>query len=366
MSRTIALHVDGGPAVGLGHAARGLGLAAALAARGWRPSFLIDERSSLGPYIEAHGGRWVACPPTTSALAEACQRLGSEALVVDSYRVDAATLSGLRARLRLVVRFDDVGRHDLPADLVVNGSPAAQALGYPAGGPTRYLLGPAYQVLRPEFAVTTPRAYRASPVSLLVTVGGADPTGVLDDLLAALVAREPPPAPGAHVDVIVGPFGRPPRPDPRARDLRVHRAPHDLRSLMIDADVAVSGGGQTLYELARCGTPTVACCLGEDQRPNVEALARLGVVVAAGRAGEAGWLDRVATAVALLWGDARGRSALGRRAATVVDGRGADRVADAIESSLDGPPVAPLPADAGTLGGGPGGRIMPDGMDGTC
>ena len=54
--------------------------------------------------------------------------------------------------------------------------------------------------------------------------------------------------------------------------MTVHSAPEDMRAIMATADLAVTAGGQTTYELAASGVPAVALCIAENQRPNLAAL----------------------------------------------------------------------------------------------
>jgi len=52
----------------------------------------------------------------------------------------------------------------------------------------------------------------------------------------------------------------------------------EFLELLSDMDVCISAGGQTLYELARVGVPTVGICVAENQRLNVEACHSQGFV----------------------------------------------------------------------------------------
>lgn len=55
---------------------------------------------------------------------------------------------------------------------------------------------------------------------------------------------------------------------------------HEIRALMESSCLAVSAAGGTLTELAFCGTPTIACCIADNQRPNFFAWAQSGAVQA--------------------------------------------------------------------------------------
>jgi spore coat polysaccharide biosynthesis predicted glycosyltransferase SpsG len=105
--------------------------------------------------------------------------------------------------------------------------------------------------------------------------------------------------------------------------------------MMLAADLAVSGAGVTLCELAATATPTVAIALADNQRPNFDAFARAGAAVPAGGAGDPDMIGAIATAVRSLADDAARRRAVGARGRALVDGQGAMRVARAI-----GRPVA--------------------------
>jgi spore coat polysaccharide biosynthesis predicted glycosyltransferase SpsG len=88
---------------------------------------------------------------------------------------------------------------------------------------------------------------------------------------------------------------------------------------MLEADLAVTAAGMTLYECLASGTPVVATCLADNQRPNFEALSRAGLIMR----GE----PLLSKAVLRLAEDAALREALSARGREVVDGKGAPRVA---------------------------------------
>ena len=166
---------------------------------------------------------------------------------------------------------------------------------------------------------------------LLLTVGGADPGAVTERLLSA--ARRA--LPQAAVDVIVGPFAT--RADARRARARehggavvLHEDPKDVRVLMLGADVAISGGGQTLYELAATGTPAVAIRLADNQTLNLRNLQAAGMLLWAGDAGDAD-LETMVTSALMVLAENRGRrTEMSRRGRALVDGRGAARVAAAV------------------------------------
>jgi spore coat polysaccharide biosynthesis predicted glycosyltransferase SpsG len=97
-----------------------------------------------------------------------------------------------------------------------------------------------------------------------------------------------------------------------------------LVELLAAADLVVCGAGGTMVEACAAGVPAAVTVLAPNQAPIARALERAGAVV---RIDDA----EPEAAVAALGGDRARRAELTRAARAAVDGRGADRVAAAIE-----------------------------------
>jgi UDP-2,4-diacetamido-2,4,6-trideoxy-beta-L-altropyranose hydrolase len=322
----ILFRTVGSETIGLGHVRRSLALAEAVRELGGEALFAVAGERRAVDLVRAAGFEAAAVPPDTIAPSLA----GVDGVVVDDYAVAAAELAGL-ARERTVTVIDDLADRELDVQLLVNGSAGAAALAYRTGPCTRRLLGPRFIPLRVEFGEPPARTVAGAVQRLLLTVGGADPGAVTERLLSA--ARRA--LPQAAVDVIVGPFAT------RADALRamarehggavvLHEDPKDVRVLMLGADVAISGGGQTLYELAATGTPAVAIRLADNQTLNLRNLQAAGMLLWAGDAGDAD-LETMVTSALMVLAENRGRrTEMSRRGRALVDGRGAARVAAAV------------------------------------
>lgn len=336
---TVLFRVDAGDGSGLGHLSRCLALAAALGETGLRSAFLVPDHADLLARVRARGFEALGFAPAAlgtpadlKGTAETALRLGCRTVVVDSYHVDESFFQALQATGAAVVAIDDLARHAFPCRLVVNGGAAAERLPYRgSAGDTQFLLGPRYALLRPEFWDGAARPAREAVESILLTVGGSDPHDLLPPLLELLDAL-----PGSFaITAVVGPFSlQAARAKQVARSAQrqvtIVHAPDSLCELMLQADLAVSAAGQTLYELVRLGVPAVAFGLVENQRPNLEALAAAGAIRAAGWASEPGFAAGVVGAAAGLSADAGARRSLAQAAVALLDGQGARRVAAAI------------------------------------
>jgi len=111
-------------------------------------------------------------------------------------------------------------------------------------------------------------------------------------------------------------------------------APHGLRDLMAGADLAISAGGHTLYELAVLGTPTIAVEVFENQAPNIRFLAGEGVVRPAGAIRDDDFDQQLRATVTEVIDDEAARAQLSSAGQRLIDGCGAGRVADEIVRSL--------------------------------
>lgn len=330
----VVMRADGGPGIGLGHVRRCVALAEALRGRGAAVTFVVPDHPALLATVADAG-----FPARTVEAGEAAtlvvtrviaRELGATAVVLDGYDIREDALRTALAPLTVVI--DDLGDRELPVDVVINGNVYAPRLGYRVAPHTLVLTGSRYAILRAELADAPERPVRSRVENVLITLGGGDASGLMPALLST-VARA---VPRAEIDAVLGPLA-PPGLDGAmvaAARTRVHRAPASLRTLMCQADVAVSGGGQTLYELAAVGVPAVAIELAQNQRLNIESLVAVGGTIAAGGASAPDLASRVGGLVAQLDGDPARRQAMARAGRGALDGRGANRVADVLVAKV--------------------------------
>ena len=312
----VMIRAAGGTSAGLGHVRRCLALGKVLKARGF-DVVVLAPCAELANLAAAAGFATVPCGSDEAAIMRIAE--GASILVIDHYHLDMSQLSA-----RLLLAFDDTAQRPTPADVVVNGSPGASAELYVSLGAKRVLPGPAYQVIRGDLKRRDDRDASAPPRRLLVTIGGGDPRAILPFLAKWLGG---PRFLDVRVDLVVGPYAElPDAPD----GITLHKDPANMVDLIAQADIAVSAGGQTLMELLYCGVPTAALCLAENQARNLKSLADESAVLVAGSADDPNWLETLDIAVSKLLTDGGLRTRLSRTAATLVDGKGAERIAEAI------------------------------------
>lgn len=333
---SVLFRVNAGARTGLGHLQRCLSLASALRERGTSSVFLTnDERATLERVAQfgfesrpLSAASWKLEDADETAAAAKASSCGT--VVVDSDEEGEPFLARLRDAGLFVCAVEDNVPHDFPCQLLVNGDAHAKQLTYhSSSGDTRFLLGPEYSMLRQEFWQVPARVARAECRNVLVMLGGDDPNRLMTGIL-----RELDSLPGAFtVTAVIGPFfasqdelkeetGR------LRRRVRLVYAPASVRDLMLEADLAVSAGGQTLYELARVGCPVVAIRTVANQAGQMEAFVQAGVIRSAGRAEDPGVLQAMRDAVNALLADPGARGAMSAAGQRMIDGQGAIRVAE--------------------------------------
>jgi UDP-2,4-diacetamido-2,4,6-trideoxy-beta-L-altropyranose hydrolase len=327
----VAFRTTAGRAIGLGHLRRCLTLAEELTPRGVNSSFWLDGDAEAAELIATAGFSvdWISGdePATSLGLVGRQQPSG---VVVDSYTVDRSYFAALHVAVDSLIVIDDLADRDIEADVVVNGSANAGELLYRTNEDCVRLLGPRYSLLRPAFRGRPPRQLAPRVERVLITLGGSDPDGSMPRVVAEMSAA----LPQAMLDVVVGPlFTTRDQLEQLAQKgsgrITLHLAPANLFSLMDSSDLAISAGGQTLYELAACGVPTVAVCLADNQRGQLTALSTMGVLVNAGSVA-ADNLSRVGSEAARLATDRSLRAMMSAAGQQLVDGWGAERVAAAV------------------------------------
>ncbi len=334
----LLLRADATTAMGSGHVMRCLALAQACQAAGGQASFAL---AAPAPALEA---RLAAenCPATAlsgpagsaadaTATAALAQHVGADWVVADGYQFGAKYQQALKQAGLRVLFIDDYGHAGhYSADLVLNQNLAADEQFYASReADTRLLLGARYILLRREFWPYQGHAREAPPQArrVLVTMGGGDPDNVT---LKAVEALGQSAIEGLEAIVVIG------ASNPHAAELAAACAASkaglqlksnvsDMPALMAWANLAISAGGSTCWELAFMGVPTLALILADNQRQVAEPLQAQGAAL---NLGEHRTLTPAALAAQLdqLAADPARRAALIRSGQALVDGEGPARV----------------------------------------
>ncbi len=316
--RTIELRCDVGESIGVGHAARCTTLAVALVAAGHRAELVAAELPDwLRHRVDRVGVGW---------RDHATAGVGGDLVVIDGYR-RSEELRALSALGVPTLAIDD--NRELPVELasvVLNHNPYADLAMYADIDPSRLLVGSRFTLVRDDVV-----ALRRSPPDVdgrvtLVAIGGTDPLRLTRTIAEHLTER------ADALTIVSSAIDSDDLTALRALPgVRVDRG--DLLDGYAVADLAVIGGGVTMWEVARLGIPAVAAIVADNQRAGAIAAQRLGFLDAIDARGPDG-REALLAAVDELLDDRSRRFAMSAAGRGLIDGRGAARVVEAIERTL--------------------------------
>lgn len=367
MNRVI-VRVDASVQMGVGHLTRCVTLANVLAGNGTRSCFLMRGHAvGLAAFVEGNGHtvRLLQDPAATGSekrnsglsyadwlpttwqqdaeqTAQAMDEIGpADWLIVDHYALGVDWERACRRDGLRILAIDDLAdrAHDCDAlldqNLVANMDTRYQGR---VGTGCAQLLGPAYALLRPDFAaqrrLLTPRTGEIG--RLLVCFGGADPTNETAKTIGAIRSLG---TLALSVDIVIGAAN--PNSESVARLCRelagaeLHRGANNIAELMRRADLAIGAGGVMSWERCCLGLPTIAVDIAANQVGSLTALAEAGAALYLGSAPTVGEWALAGSIQAFLDDPARTR-VMGEAAFALVDGGGSHRVATRLVSMRHG------------------------------
>lgn len=203
-------------------------------------------------------------------------------VVIDSYLADKDFYDAISQSVPLAAYIDDNKRINYPKGIVINGSILAEKLYYPQTNGVDYWLGSQYIPLRHEFWKVAGKEVNPVIRSIMVTFGGDDLRNLTPMVLKLLTEHYP----ELNKKIVVGKGFKniseiEKLKDPKT-ELVYYPDAKGMLKTMIESDIAISAGGQTLYELARVGVPTIAIGVAYNQTHNVKYWKRVGFIEFAG------------------------------------------------------------------------------------
>ncbi len=318
---------EGGNGIGFGHITRCLSLYHAFQDRGVTPEFIINSDEVVTALLVHSHYEVFDWLRERERLFGRLQ--GADVVIIDSYLAGHDLYNRVSEGVRSPVFFDDYNRIRYPRGIVVNGAIYAEEINYPQQEETTYLLGVRYIPLRKEFWDVREKIITTELLSVMITTGGEDTLNLTPKILRGLKKRFP----FLMKKVIVAKsFTNTKEIEGVADDnteIIFQLDAGGMKNTMLDSDVAVSAGGQTLYELARVGTPTIAFSISDDQLNNIRGWQKTGFIDYAGDGGDSDTIDKVLDCIERMReSSARTKSSvIGRR---FVDGGGSKRTVDFI------------------------------------
>ena len=258
-------------------------------------------------------------------------------ILVDSYYVTEKYLAALKSRITTIY-MDDIYAFSYPVDMLINYNIYGEEMGYEkdaAFADTKLLLGTEYVPLREEF-LAGEQQRTAANCGILITTGGSDSFNLAGQLLMEAMKYDALKEKEYHVvSGSLNPhIGELQALAEKHENIHIHCNVTNMAELMAESEVALSAGGSTLYELCAMGVPVIAFSFAENQERLVQTFVKRGIAQYGGNYRTDGnkMIQNTIAGLETLLEDENLQTEYREKARTLVDGKGADRIAEAIQA----------------------------------
>lgn len=366
----VVIRADANSKIGMGHVMRCLSVADALLKRGEEVLFVTADDTPVPlltkkgiPYRVLHtdyADMEAEMPELWEVLRELPQGAESPdatlaqkntSILVDSYYVTEKYLAALKKRITTIY-MDDIYAFSYPVDMLINYNIYGEEMGYEkdaAFADTKLLLGANYVPLREEFSAGAGYVQSRKELSLgaanvppaeeggiLITTGGSDSFNLAGQLLMEAMKYDALKEKKYHVvSGSLNPhIGELQALAQKHENIHIHCNVTNMAELMAESEVALSAGGSTLYELCAVGVPVIAFSFAENQERLVQTFVKRGIAQYGGNYRTDGnkMIQNTIAGLETLLEDKNLRTEYRKKARTLVDGKGAERIAEAIQA----------------------------------
>jgi UDP-2,4-diacetamido-2,4,6-trideoxy-beta-L-altropyranose hydrolase len=298
----VLILTEAGKSIGFGHLTRCIGLYQGFKEKGVDVEIVVNADSSVDFLLKGIKYKkfdWLRkMEDTFKSLKKV------DIVIIDSYLADFDFYKEVSEIVKIPVYIDDYKRLDYPRGIVINPSIYGDKLDYPKKEGVRYLLGKKYIILRKKFWNVPKKKINKHIKNVLITFGGTNQQD-----LAKTIARYLEDKFSFNISIV---------------DPNKNFTAKDMLKLMLEADICISGGGQTTYELARVGVPTIGICFAENQLNNLKYGEKEGYLIFAGWFDEEDLYTKIEENVSVL--DYTKRMKMSTTGRIIVDGNGVNNI----------------------------------------
>lgn len=334
---TLIIRADADEKIGTGHIMRCIALAQEWKRRDSRVIFisnctvhqLRDRIKSFGFQLENIQHAYPHRKDIENTIA-VIKRTGAENIVVDGYHFDEAYHTALKKQKIKLAVLDDYNH--LPfynTDILINQNLGAEKIRYSTLPETIRLTGSEYIMLRDEFlnCKDDNQIIPGKVEKIVVSMGGSDPDNTTLKIVKALDLIDDT---SLEIKIILGPENRHVQSikklvSPSNLKYEILSDPDNMPELLIWADIVISAGGSTSWELLYLNKPAVFLINAENQIKIVETIETLGAGI------NAGWHEKVpvntiAQKIKTLIESAKTRDTIRKNSRKVVNGKGREKI----------------------------------------
>lgn len=303
----VVILTEGGKNYGFGHVARCSSIYQAFKEFGVEVNFIINGDKSIDSILQDVN--------YTISNWENLEFCCDDIVIIDSYNAPLEFYQKIAKTTQLAIYIDDNNRLEYPEGIVVNGTILAST------NRKNSLYGSKYIPLRRDFWDAKVIDINKDVENVLITLGGNDLRNLTPKILNLLKNED------FTKKVIIGnSFDNISEIKEFDGELIYSPDAHQMCEEMSSVDLAISAAGQTLYELARLGVPTIAIGVIDNQLDNIKNWQKQGFIEFAGFWDDDNLEENILAKIKLLKSkDLRSQKQL--KGTGAVDGKGSLRIA---------------------------------------
>lgn len=346
---TLYIRTEANRITATGHMMRCLAIADAAAEKGIQTVFIVAEEGSerfpreRGYQTICLGRRWDDFAGEVPVIERLIDDRHVEVMLIDSYFVSEEYMRAV-TKMTKTAYIDDLHAAIWSCSILIDYAVYYDLFDYQKEYPdTKLLLGCGYAPLRKEFKDLPVKQISKTVKRVLVVTGGTDEHHFMRRFVEALLSQRNLFA-GVEFTLICGAFNREIDEirklsaeylvEADAMRIKIHSSLPTLKDALLETDLLITAGGTTLYEMAACGTPGICFSMADNQLDNVKGFAARDLVWYAGDIrndiSKDFSFDRLIEMMKELMQDYAARDAVSKKLRAMVDGKGAERIVDAV------------------------------------
>lgn len=278
-AKKLIVFTDAGQKFGFGHLTRTLSIAKLFENKGFNISYIIDGDKSICTFIENYSYKYEIFNWKEKDIKEFSVLDENSIILIDSLELKKERLVLLEKLFFNIILFDDEKRRNiLNKGFVIDWTILSDKKDFfmPRKKDVLYFLGSKYTLLREDFFTASKNKLKEDIESVMISFGGSDVRNLSPKILDFLCKNYP----NLKKNIVIGSGFNNINEIKKVADKNTYFHKNldakQMISCMQNNDIAISAGGQTLYELAMIGIPTIAILLVENAKDDTLGWSEVG------------------------------------------------------------------------------------------
>lgn len=265
-NKKIAIRCITLPSKGYGNFNRCLNLAKNLKKFQYEISFVIDTNKLISTILKKEKFNFISIPvdksfsQKTNFFIDYLKKNPSNFSIIDMREYGEQTSKALFKNKLKTILLDDAWCKKVYSDILFNGTNVVEYHDYKKiNKNSKIFVGPKYWIIDKNFKIFSKKSNSIKSqkfLSIVISMGGSDPLNLTEKILKSILNINQ-----IKILVVMGPFfsyeKRIQKIVKNHQNVLLKKSPKNMWSIFSNSDIVISNGGNTLFELACMGIPTL-------------------------------------------------------------------------------------------------------------